>query len=379
MKREKVLTWEESLSEYEKHLRKLQKEHGGWVNIHTHLDRADTLDPIYWEHAGINPLEAATFPLKVKQNLVGELHKGPAYTKEDLERRINHQLERMILLGTKKVCSLIDATPDIGLRAIDVALKMKKKFKGRIEFIVGTQPIFGFKNPQANPDRWETFVEASRKADVIGALPEKDDSPTRIGFNEHIKRVIKLGIELGKEVHVHVDQGNDPREKETETLSEAVKWLGSPMVEGCSGPTVWAVHAISPSCYEEKNFKKLLEKMKEANIGVISCPRAGISMRQLRPIQTPTHNCIARLLEMVKFEIPIRIGTDNIADIFVPTGDANMLKEIEYLSDTLRYYIEKLWAKICCDEPLNDMDRELVSRALYQDRKAFQKINPNFP
>ena len=45
----------------------------------------------------------------------------------------------------------------------------------------------------------------------------------------------------------------------------------------------------------------------------------------------------------------------------------------------MRYYIEKLLAKICYGEELNDMDKELVSSTIYQDRKIFHKINPNFP
>lgn len=366
------LLWEESLSVYKKQLNDLSKEYSGWENAHTHLDRAATLDPKYWRHVGINPLEAATLPLKVKQNLVGELHKGEAYTPENLEERIGAQLDRMILFSTKKVVSLIDATPDIGMVAMDVALALKEKYRDRIDFVVGTQPIFGFKNPVENPDRWELFVEASKKADLIGALPEKDDAPDKIGFDAHLKRVIELGIALHKEVHVHVDQGNDPEENETATLVEAVKWLGSPQIPNHDGPTVWAIHVISPSCYDDAKFFKLLEEIKRYGIGIICCPRAAITMRQLRHKQAPIHNSIARILEMVKYEIPIKIGTDNIADIFIPTGDANMLEEIEILSDGLRYYIENLWVKLCCGEMINDMDRELVARALYQEKKSLQ-------
>lgn len=373
------MDWREALSLYEKKLLKRAEEYGGWVNAHAHLDRADTLDPRYWERASIDPLEAATLSLKVKQNLTGELHKSGAYSYKDLKDRMAHQLERMICFGTKMVASLIDATPDIGLKAIIPALELKEEFKGRIDFRVGTQPIFGFKNPVVNSDRWDIFAEASRRCDFLGALPEKDDAPDRIGCDAHLKKVLELGIELGKEVHVHIDQGNDPRENGTETLIQAVKWIGSPKISQHFFPTVWAVHALSPSCYDEYRFKKLLDGLKEYNIGVICCPRAALSMRQLRPLQAPIHNSVARILEMIKWEIPLRIGTDNIADIFIPTGDANMMEELVYLADSLRFYVLDLWAKIGCGETPNDMDREQVSRALYQDSKVFQGIDEHFP
>lgn len=373
------MQWEESLSEYGRILLELIKEYSGLTNAHAHLDRGYTLAPEYWKGASIDPFEAATFSLAVKQNLTGELHKGPAYTRENLEMRMEQQLRRMAVFQVKSVTSLIDATTDIGMVAIDAALAVKERMRDTISLTIGTQPIFGFKNPAVNPDRWELFVEASKKVDVVGALPEKDEGPGRIGYDEHLRRVIQLGIELGKEVHVHVDQANDPGERGTEKLVEAVHWIGSPKIAGASGPTVWAVHAISPSGYDEQRRRKLWEHMKRYDVGVIGCARAALSMRQLRPVMAPTHNSVGSLLEMAKHEIAIRLGTDNIADVFIPTGDENMLHELCYWSDALRYYVPKFWAKLGCGVPLNDMDREIVARALYQDNKVFRTISSDFP
>jgi cytosine/creatinine deaminase len=374
------MDWKESLSEYQKLLLAQAIEMGGWRNYHAHLDRANTLDPKYWKHTGIDPLEAATYSLKTKQNLVGELHKGAAYTHDDLEARMSAQIKKMISQHTRSVHSLVDCTADnVKLTAVETLLKLKEEFKDAIGIMVGTQPIFGFKNPKENPDRLEIFREGSKKADFIGGLPEKDASPTRVGYNEHMSIVIKLGIELGKEVHLHVDQENYPFENGTETLIEAVKWLGSPVIVNQNSPTVWAVHVISPSCYDENRFKRMLDGLKKYNIGVICCPRAAITMRQLRPIMSPTHNSIARILEMIKWEISVRLGSDNISDIFIPTGDGNMLWELPILADALRYYNTKLWAKLGCGEPLNDMDSELVSRALYQESVIFRELDKNFP
>lgn len=364
-------------SSYETILINLARQYGGWINAHTHMDRADTLDAAFWVHAGIDPLEAATLPLSVKQNLTGELHKGLAYTKESLQARMERQLKQMIANGTKEVVSLIDATPDIGMIAIKTALALKKKYQGRIDFKIGPQPIFGFK--QEKSDRWKLFRDAAEVSDVIGGLPEKDDAPNRIGYDRHLKLVLELGIELNKEVHIHVDQANHPSENGTETLIDAVRWLGSPKVNDSSDPGVWAVHAISPSCYDEYRFKKLLDNLKRHNIGIICCPRAALSMRQLRPIQAPLHNSIARLLEMIKWEIPVRLGSDNIADIFIPSGSNNMLSEVGYLTDSLRYYLTKLWAKVACGETPNDMDRACIARALYEDGKVFREYCPDFP
>ena len=354
---------------------------GGYANHHSHLDRAGTLSQEYLGHFGVTPLQATSSPLKVKQSLAGELHKGPAFTVRDLKKRIERYLNVMIEAGTREVVSFIDATPDIGLSAIETASDLQEKYKRRINFQIAAHPIFGFKDdPGYTESRWETFVEACKKSDFVGALPERDDRPDSIGFDEHLRRVLMLGHTLKKEVHIHVDQDNDPRQNHTLNLIEAVRWLGSPKdTHSVSDePTIWAIHSISPSAYPENKFRKVLEGLKKYNIGVICCPRAAVSMRQLRSLYSPVHNSVARVLEMALFEIPVRFGTDNIADMFIPTSAGTMLEEIIFLADAIRFYDPKILAKFASGAPLNQTDRETIRRHLEQDRKALVAASPEF-
>ncbi|MBW2995210.1 hypothetical protein KY312_02570, partial [Candidatus Woesearchaeota archaeon] len=222
--------------------------------------------------------------------------------------------------------------------------------------------------------RWKLFERAAEKADVIGSLPERDDKAGHIGYDEHIRRMLKLAQKLHKPIHLQVDQANDPRENGTETLVEAVRWLGAPEVKN-EKTTVWAVHAISPSGYDDERFDKLLEAMKQYNIGCICCPAAAISMRQLRPINSYTHNSIARVLEMLEHGINVQLGTDNIADVFIPSGTPDMYKEIFLLSNSVRFYNPEILAKVATGTKLTDMDRELISRALEQDREVWKDLS----
>lgn len=366
------MTWKESLSEFCVEILGLANEFGGFTDWHCHLDREGTLKRC--NDRRISAGELATQALKLKQDAVGELHRL-GYSQKDLEERIRSGLLRRMAMGATSVCSFIDATADIKMTALAAALNVKKELQDKIKLIIGVHPIFGFKES----DRWSFFQEAAEQADIIGGLPEKDDRKDSIGYDAHLKRVLKLGIQLSKEVHIHVDQGNDPREKGTETLIQAVRFIGSPEVKGSGDqPTVWAVHSISPSCYEERKFKQMLEDMKKYNIGLICCPRAALSMRQLRPLNAPVHNSIARILEMIKYKIPIRIGTDNSGDIFVPTGSMSMVAELEILADMLRFYDTMVLAKLGCGVPMNNTDREMVKRTLYLNHKAYKEIEPEF-
>lgn len=353
---------------------------GGFYNAHAHLDRADTLDGKYLAMVNLDPIEAANLPLQAKQHLTGYLHQGPAYTQEDLEKRMSGVLERLIVYGTVCLDTCIDATPDIandGLLAIEVANKIKQDFSRRIRLRTAPNPIFGFKQ---GTGRWEVFCEAARSSDYLSALPEKDEGghDGRVGFRRHIRMVMELACELNKEVHLHLDQANDPAECGTETLIEGLRWLDQPKIPDHEGPAVWAIHVISPSAYNEDRFRKMVDGLLEVNIGVIVCPTAGISMRQLRPVSAPEHSSIARALELLKCEVPVRLGSDNMGDVFVPQGDGDMLTEIVMGGHALRFAPPHVWAKLGAGMELNDIDRVAIGGTIYQDRKVFTGIDPNW-
>lgn len=378
-----------NLNTYNQMMIKLVSSLGGWYNGHGHLCRACTLDPIFLSHINITPLEASNFPLYVKQNLTGDLHRGLAYTEENLLQRMAQVLEMLIGFGTTRFDTCIDATSGIGnggLLAIECALKLKEKYKDRIKLRIAPNPIFGFKE---GTDRWEIYKEAAMMSDFLSALPEKDDysflsnRDGKIGFRRHLRRVIELGCETEKEIHIHLDQANRPDEAGTETLIEALGWnddgwFDQPKISNHVGPSIWVIHMISPSGYSEKRFRRLANALKRHNIGVIVCPTAAISMRQLRPIEAPLHSSIARMLELCKIGVPVRIGSDNICDVFVPQGDGNMLTEILMAGHALRFAIPYVWAKLGAGHHLNKVDIATISRALQEDSKAFANIASNW-
>lgn len=362
-----------SISEYDRLLIDSVQDLGGFCNAHAHLDRNSTLSLRYLQMVGIDPVEGASLPLRAKQNLTGELHKGPAYRPEDLKKRMTESLRRQCSMLTRSVSTMVDATPDLpedGQLVINIANEIKEDIKDKLDLRVGVHPIFGFKEE----DRWEVYKEAAKKSDFLGGLPEKDEPQTdgRIGFKQHLKRVLLLGQELKKPVHFHVDQANDPKEMGTETLIEAVEWIGAPEIKGLNSPTVWAIHVISPSNYGQKRFNELVDGLLKNNIGVICCPSAALSMRQLRPIKSPTHNSMARILEMLEAGVEVKIGTDNICDVFVPSSDGCILTEIKILSNTVRFYIINVLAKLAAGKTLNEMDKEMIRRSLVADHEFYK-------
>lgn len=377
----------ELLPWYDREFLHICAQFGGIFNAHAHLDRAYTLEDKYLRHIGTTPLEASSLPLSVKQNLVGDLHKGLAYTRENLIERLSTAIEIQQAYGVTRLDTNIDATPDLpddGLLAINIALELKKEYAARgFDLRIAPTPIFGFKHDASDRiSRWEVFATAAEKCDYLSLLPEKDDFPKgsdpdgRVGFKRHIRMGIELASRLGKEVQFHLDQMNVPGESGTERLLETLEVLDMPKVENSKGPTVWVIHMISPSAYDEARFARLIDKLLEYHVGVIVCPSAALSMRQLRAIEAPTHNSIARVLELVKRKVPIRLGTDNIADVFVPQGDGDMLTEIKLGGVGLRLNPPSIWAKLASGKAPNNVDIAAVGRILHEERKANSNVGP---
>ena len=220
--------------------------------------------------------------------------------------------------------------------------------------------------------------EGAERADFIAALPEADDIadyPGHIGFDEHCRRMLQLGQKRNQFIHVHTDQRNDPTESGTEQLIEAIREYGAP-TSASGEPMVWAVHAISPSTYDEPRFERLVSDLLEFNVGIICCPSAAIGMRQFRTISTPTYNSIPRLLELIAAGVHVRLASDNISDICSPSTTADLTDEIFILSAALRFYHIDILARLASGAPLEAEERRLVQEHLAQNEIEIQRAHP---
>ena len=305
--------------------------------------------------------------LQRKHGLIPLIHASEAYDVENLGRRVGHFLDLMEQLGTTRADTVVDVTTDrVGLSALEVFLELKRAHRDRLDLWVGAYTPMGFRD--AEPERWELIVEGARLADFIGALPERDDQalyPDHIGFAESCRRILRLSHELGKSAHIHVDQKNDPAEDCTETVIGLVDELG--LTYPAPEPLIWLVHVISPSTYEERRFSRLVEALAERNIGVICCPSAALSMRQLRPLTTPTGNSIARVLEMLVAGVQVRIGSDNLCDVTSPAGTVDLVDELFVLTNAVRFYDIGIMSKLGAGEPLDAADRAKIRTHLEHD------------
>ena len=353
---------------------------GGMHNAHIHLDRANTLSDGYVDHGRVQVLESSHISLQKKHALIRTVHEGPAYDAPDLDRRARETIDVMIAANTRLADTMVDTTADrVGTNALSQLMALAAEMRDQIQIRCAAYTPLGFKDRE--PDRWRIFEEGVKLADFIGSLPEADDIldyPDNIGFEEHCTRMLDLVTRTGKLLHVHTDQINSPGENGTERLIQVMRRETGRLEDTNGDPLVWTVHMISPSTYDEPRWSRFVQDMLELNIGVICCPSAAIGMRQLRAIPTPMYNSIPRILELAEAGVPIRLGSDNIADMCSPSTTADMTEEVFTLSAAIRYYRPAILAKFAAGKPLTTEERAIIREHLDRNDEEMAKLVRRF-
>lgn len=348
----------------------------GWLEGHLHSGgRICSYQQQYFPY-GMDLSQVSGWPVEHKRAGTGILHAGPAFDVENIEKRISWQYERMIKVGTRECWLLSDTVPHIGLRDIEVHLRLKEEYPD-IRTQVGCYFLHGFKDFKTDRNRLDVGVEALKLgADFIAGLPDRDKSHT-VGFKGHVTTILNLAYEYGKWVQFHADEKRTDTQHDTFEIIECIEALPVEKREyfttpdpKTKRPRVWIVHALSPSCYGPEKFSRLVELLVRYNIGVICCPSASISDRALRTEYAPIHNGIARVIEMLSVGVYVVLGSDNLNDLFMPLGVGLVIWEAARLADDVREYSLRILAKLGMGMKLDEADRASLARSLEQTRLA---------
>jgi cytosine/adenosine deaminase-related metal-dependent hydrolase len=302
----------------------------GMVNCHAHLDRAYTLTPEIWKQASALMEEKWILNRDIKRQ----------HTDQSIQDRLTYCIEDFLKQGITACRTHVDADSVVGMLVVNAAAKVRERYKGKFTLQLVAHPLEGFLNEDGtdfDKSKMDLFEEACQICDVVGGLPSRDRK--LIGGNgdkKHADFLMHVAKNVGKDIDVHIDQENNPEEKDTE-------WFVDKVVENGMEGRVTLVHSISVACQREEDRKRIYSKIADAGLNVTCCPKAAISMKQHKDKLAPIHNSIAQVDELLEAGINVSVGTDNISDIFVPEDNGDLFEEILMLASAVRFYdIEKL-------------------------------------
>ena len=318
------------------HFLEMADERGGFANHHAHFDKAYLIN--------LDNLRMSQVDMQKKWELYKYLKEN--YTYDDLVERISRGLETMVEQGVTYCRTMVDADSTVGLLPVRAALEVKKRFADKIRFEIGVQPLQGVLDPAS----YEQYAEACSMADYCGGLPSRD----RPQVEKHLDVILSLAKKLGKPVDVHVDQENNPLENETELL--ALKTIE----HGMQG-RVFGIHAISVGAKDEREQDRIIGKVLEADMGIVICPSAALSMKQL-PMNAPLHNSIAPYPKLLAAGVKTYLGIDNVHDLFMPMVDGDIWTECRMLMESTRHYMIDDIVEWACAKPVDLSARANVTR-----------------
>jgi len=312
----------------------------GMANCHAHLDRAYTLTPELFDQASALMEEKWILNREIKKK----------HTDESIQERLTFAIEDFLRQGITACRTHVDADSVVGLLVVKAAAKVREKYKGKFTLQLVAHPLEGFLNETTtgfDNGKMKLFEEAVEICDVVGGLPSRDRA-TKDGDRKHAEFLFNVAKNAGKDIDVHIDQENNPEEKDSEWFLDMME------KEGMQG-RVTLVHALSVSTQDEKKRIELYKKINDLGANVTVCPKAAISMKQHKDKLAPLHNSIAQVDEMLAHGINVSIGTDNISDIFVPEDNGDIFDEVLMLASACRFYDIKELAKIATENGYKTM------------------------
>ena len=288
------------------------RKNGGFKCFHAHFDKACLISP--------DTFSKSQASLQEKWKLYREFKEN--YTEDDLLIRMSNCVENLLNQGSSYIRTFVDADIIVGQKCIDAGVKLKEKYKDKIKIDLVIQPLEGLEEEKSR----NNFINACKKADFIGGLPDRDSSPEK-----HLDLLFDLAKKLNKPVDIHVGQNNIPTEKETELVLNKIE-------EHSLKQKVSLVHCISLSCQSEAYIRYQANRMKSLNVDVIVCPSAAISMKQNHSVYSPVHNSIAPVRILLEEGVNVKLGIDNISDLFMPLVDGDLWFETRLLMESTRIY-----------------------------------------
>jgi cytosine deaminase len=138
--------------------------------------------------------------------------------------------------------------------------------------------------------------------------------------------MVAAAKEHGFDLDFHADETGDPQARSLEHIADAV------LRHGFAGKVLCG-HCCSLARQSPQDEARILAKVREAGIAVVSLPMCNMYLQDRRAGRTPRWRGVAPLHELAAAGVPVMLGSDNTRDPFHAYGD---LDPIELLREGMR-------------------------------------------
>ena len=273
-----------------------------FVEPHIHLDATQTAGQPNWNQSGT-----------LFEGIERWAERKSLLSHEDVKSRAWKTLKWQIANGVQYVRTHVDVS-DPTLTALKAMLEVKKEIAPWVDLQIVAFPqegIFSYPNGEKLLDQ-----AMEMGADVVGGIPHFEF--TREYGVESMHIAFDIARKYNKQIDIHCDEIDDEQSRFVETVASlALKYD--------MGEKVTASHTTAMHSYNNAYASRLFRLLKMSKIHFVANPLVNIHL-QGRFDTYPKRRGVTRVKEMLKNNINVCFGHDDVFDPWYPLGTANMLQ-----------------------------------------------------
>ena len=273
-----------------------------FVEPHIHLDATQTAGQPNWNQSGT-----------LFEGIERWAERKSLLSHEDVKSRAWKTLKWQIANGVQHVRTHVDVS-DPTLTALKSMLEVKKEVAPWVDLQIVAFPqegILSYPNGEALLDQ-----AMAMGADVVGGIPHFEF--TREYGVESMHIAFNIARKYNKQIDIHCDEIDDEQSRFVETVAAlALKYE--------MGDIVTASHTTAMHSYNNAYASRLFRLLKLSKIHFVANPLVNIHL-QGRFDTYPKRRGVTRVKEMLKNNINVCFGHDDVFDPWYPLGTANMLQ-----------------------------------------------------
>ena len=273
-----------------------------FVEPHIHLDATQTAGQPNWNQSGT-----------LFEGIERWAERKSLLSHEDVKSRAWKTLKWQIANGIQYVRTHVDVS-DPTLTALKAMLEVKKEIAPWVDLQIVAFPQEGILSYPNGEKLLDQAMEMG--ADVVGGIPHFEF--TREYGVESMHIAFDIARKYNKQIDIHCDEIDDEQSRFVETVAAlALKYD--------MGEKVTASHTTAMHSYNNAYASRLFRLLKMSKIHFVANPLVNIHL-QGRFDTYPKRRGVTRVKEMLKNNINVCFGHDDVFDPWYPLGIANMLQ-----------------------------------------------------
>lgn len=273
-----------------------------FVEPHIHLDATQTAGQPNWNQSGT-----------LFEGIERWAERKSLLSHEDVKSRAWKTLKWQIANGVQYVRTHVDVS-DPTLTALKAMLEVKKEIAPWVDLQIVAFPQEGILSYPNGEKLLDLAMEMG--ADVVGGIPHFEF--TREYGVESMHIAFDIARKYNKQIDIHCDEIDDEQSRFVETVAAlALKYD--------MGEKVTASHTTAMHSYNNAYASRLFRLLKMSKIHFVANPLVNIHL-QGRFDTYPKRRGVTRVKEMLKNNINVCFGHDDVFDPWYPLGTANMLQ-----------------------------------------------------